>query len=232
MLKDLFFFFRNRMHNFPPRWIIHLQSAFMCILWCRGGCQLDHCKQLIRVKVYCLFDGLWMSHPRPASLSMVFLYLFLIFITSCLCTLSHSALSIPTRVYRNNHWVSLGLLILWCLITIHHGSVGFRFLFASLEKAISLLFHPVWWSWLGKTNHSTSMESSSQRKDAANSDFVYGVCCMLAILLLCSDIMCDYWFILLLALVLKPWFKCQVDTKLHLEIICLWFHSDSSKKFL
>lgn len=54
----------------------------------RGGCQMAQCKQLIRAKVYCLFDGLWMSHPL--SLPLYLRGLFLILITSCLCTLAHS----------------------------------------------------------------------------------------------------------------------------------------------
>lgn len=132
----------------------------------RGGCQLDHCKQLIRAKVYCLFDGLWMSHPLSASVAVSRLYLFLILLTSCLCTVARSVVSIPTRVHRHNHWVLLELVysvhsLMSALLTFRKVSCQscrilslwllFMFTFILCEKSILITFIMLdWvdqWSW-------------------------------------------------------------------------------------
>lgn len=94
-------YFRNWMHHFPG--LLNYSSADCIYVRCllRGGCQLDHCKQLIKVKVYCLFDGLWMSHPLCICEASIFILDFH-HISFVLCV-SHLGVSIPTQAYRPNH---------------------------------------------------------------------------------------------------------------------------------
>lgn len=151
------------MDNFPAFWIIHLQTVFMCILHSEEDVSWTSANSLLDWKYSLSLKGFkWVTVA-------LHLYLFLIFITSCLCTVSNSAVSLPAKVHGHNHWVLLELVysVLFWTVTLFEVSLiniqrSVRHHFESVAQWLrpSFLFKvfwenpycpsPAWWRWLEK----------------------------------------------------------------------------------